>query len=317
MSRVECFSTEGLDPQRKMERWNHYATDCFNPLVSVPADAGAFSGSIARTSLSDITVAHVSSGAQVVHHSKAHVARTRRSMFFLELQLEGESINRQGGREAHLQPGDFLLLDSTRQYEISFPCASRALVFGVPDVHMRRHLAHAEGLVAIQMKAANGACSLLSQFLSHLWSECSHCIDEPRASRLGTAVLNLLAAAYADVQGTRAERTSLAQQHRVRILNYIEEHLCDEALSPTGIASTCNITARYLHHLFSDGDETVMRYILRRRLDLCARALASPLQRDRTITEIAFEHGFNSVTHFGRAFRDKYGVTPREYRCGS
>src|SRR5579862_5890895 len=102
MSRVECFSTEGLDPQRKMERWNHYATDSFNPLVSVPADVSTFSGSIARTSLSDITVAHVCSGAQVVHHSKAHVARTRRSMFFLELQLEGESINRQGGREAHL-----------------------------------------------------------------------------------------------------------------------------------------------------------------------------------------------------------------------
>jgi len=32
------------------------------------------------------------------------------------------------------------------------------------------------------------------------------------------------------------------------------------------------------------------------------------------VAEIAFDHGFNSATHFGRVFRRKFGVTPREYR---
>jgi AraC-like DNA-binding protein len=59
------------------------------------------------------------------------------------------------------------------------------------------------------------------------------------------------------------------------------------------------MTTRYLHHLFSDQDETVARYILRRRLEACSRALLSPSQRGRTVTAIAFDYGFNSPTHFG------------------
>jgi AraC family transcriptional regulator, positive regulator of tynA and feaB len=34
----------------------------------------------------------------------------------------------------------------------------------------------------------------------------------------------------------------------------------------------------------------------------------------QTITEIAFRHGFNNLTHFGCAFRKRFGVAPRDYR---
>ena len=88
----------------------------------------------------------------------------------------------------------------------------------------------------------------------------------------------------------------------------------DTELTPTQIADACRMTTRYLHHLFSDELETVSRYIQRRRLEACARALACPAQRGRTVTSIAFDYGFNSPTHFGRVFRSRFGVTPREYR---
>jgi AraC-like DNA-binding protein len=74
------------------------------------------------------------------------------------------------------------------------------------------------------------------------------------------------------------------------------------------------MTPRYLHHLFSTESETVARYILRRRLEECSRALALSAQGSRTVTAIAFDYGFNSPTHFGRVFRARYGITPREYR---
>jgi len=84
MMHIDSFSTIGLDQRRKLDHWNDYATDSFNPLVSDPADVRSFNGSIARTTLGDITVADVYSDAQVVRHSRAHVARTRNSMFFLQ-----------------------------------------------------------------------------------------------------------------------------------------------------------------------------------------------------------------------------------------
>ena len=314
MATVESFSTAGLDPRRKLTYWNDRASESFSALVSDPVDIRTFTGSIQRASIGDLTLAEVYSDAQLVRHSRAHVARTRSSLFFLHLQMEGESTNRQDGREAHLRAGDFTLCDSTRHYEIAFGGANRMLVLGIPDAILRRHIACPECLVAIPMAGGTGVCALLSRFLRNYWFEFQKSMDQSVAARINVAILDLVAAAYADLPQSRSDRSSLATAHRIRIINYIEAHLNDPELTPTRIADACKMTTRYLHHLFSDQDETVARYILRRRLEACSRALLSPSQRGRTVTAIAFDYGFNSPTHFGRVFRAKYGATPREYR---
>jgi AraC-like DNA-binding protein len=66
--------------------------------------------------------------------------------------------------------------------------------------------------------------------------------------------------------------------------------------------------------LFDGGEESASRYILRRRLEECAKQLSSAMWRGHTLTEIAFACGFNSSAHFTRAFRGEYGVTPSEFR---
>jgi AraC-like DNA-binding protein len=80
------------------------------------------------------------------------------------------------------------------------------------------------------------------------------------------------------------------------------------------VARACKITPRYVHHLFAERGETAGNYLMRRRLELCAQALSSPTQRHLSVTAIAFDHGFNSQTHFSRVFRAKFGATPRDYR---
>ena len=100
MAQLETFSTAGLEPRRKLEFWNDAACDSFTPIVSDPTDIRAFSGCLTRTKVDEITAAEVYSEAQLVRHSRSHVARTREAVFFLHMQLEGESINRQDGREA-------------------------------------------------------------------------------------------------------------------------------------------------------------------------------------------------------------------------
>ncbi|HEV7138815.1 MAG TPA: helix-turn-helix domain-containing protein, partial [Steroidobacteraceae bacterium] len=117
------------------------------------------------------------------------------------------------------------------------------------------------------------------------------------------------------VPRTHAEHSSRGTAHRIRIINYIHAHLYDPDLTPAHIARACRITTRYLHYLFSDGEETVARYILARRLEASSQALLAQSQRGRTVTAIAFDYGFNSATHFGRVFRTQFGMTPRDYRA--
>ncbi len=314
MTQIVSFSTAGLDPRRKLSAWNECANESFSPLVSDPVDIHTFNGSIARTVIGDLTLADVYSEAQIVRHSRVHVTRTRSPLFFLHLQLEGESLSRQDGHDAHLQAGDFTLCDSTRNYEIIFPGTNRMLVLGIPEAQLRRQIASPECMVAIPMQSSTGIRGLFSRFLRSYWVECRRELDDASAGRVTTAIMDLLGAAYADVPCPRSGRSSLATAHRLRIINYIESHLHEPDLTPGKIAAACRITPRYLYHLSKNQEETVARYILRRRLEVCARALIAEAQRGRTVTEIAFDHGFNSPTHFGRVFRAKFGLTPREYR---
>jgi len=315
MAQLESFSTAGVvDPRRRLSFWNDLACNSFTPCVSDPADISSFAGSVVRGRIGDLTVAEVFSEAQVVRRSRLHVAQTRCPVFFLQLQLDGRSLNRQDGREAVLSAGDFTLCDSTRPYEMQFDGPNHMFVLGIPDASLRRHLASPECLVAIRMPGSSGLSGLLSDFLRHFWREYQSGLDETSANRVTSTILDLISSAYSVAPQARADRSSLAAAHLVRILNYIEAHLTDPELTPTQIAAACRMTTRYLHHLFSDEIETVSRYIQRRRLEACARALACPAQRGRTVTSIAFDYGFNSPTHFGRVFRSRFGMTPREYR---
>jgi AraC-like DNA-binding protein len=314
MGQLESFSTAGMDPRRKLTFWNDLACNSFTPIVSDPVDVRSFTGWLKRGKIGELTVAEVFSEAQLVRHSRLHVARTRAPMFFLHLQLDGRSLNRQDGREAVLNQGDFTLCDSTRPYEMQFNGSNHMFVLGIPDPALRRHLASPECLVAIPMSGSAGLSGLTSDFLRHFWREYQNGLDDRAAARVTGTILDLIGSAYSVAPQARADRSSLSAAHLVRILNYIEAHLMDPELTPTQIADACRMTTRYLHHLFSDETETVSRYILRRRLEACARALSCPAQRGRSVTSIAFDYGFNSPTHFGRVFRARFGVTPREYR---
>lgn len=284
------------------------------PDHGAPQPQSASRGAVAWTELGEMLATEVDSDAQA-RLVRTSGARMHPPRFFVHLQLEGEGIVRQDGREALLRAGDFTLCDGVRHYEISCPAGSRMLVVGVPTVKLRRHVACPESLAATPMRAATGVSGLMSGFLRHYWLQCRHALAGESAEQIAAAVLDVLGAAYAEVPRTHAERSSRGTAHRIRIINYIHAHLYDPDLAPAQIARACRITTRYLHYLFSDGEETVARYILVRRLEASSQALLADSQRGRTVTAIAFDHGFNSATHFGRVFRTHFGVTPREYRA--
>jgi AraC-like DNA-binding protein len=50
------------------------------------------------------------------------------------------------------------------------------------------------------------------------------------------------------------------------------------------------------------------------RLDGCAIALRDRNQRAFNISDIAYNWGFNDLSHFNKAFRVRFNMTPREWR---
>lgn len=312
MARPEMLAAAELSHRPKIGRWNDVRTSHFAPRRA-PGRI-ELSDQLSRTSKGQVRVTEISSGPRIVRHSPEQVARSRFQVHFLHLQLEGASINRQDQREAPLRPGDITICDNSRPYEIVFELPSRLLVFGFADDLLRRYIQYPQSIAAKRLPGSRGIGGLLSDFLSDVWRHCQNDREFEISAGVTDAILGLVASAYRQLLGSSIDHSSLGAAHRIRIIHYIEEHLGDPGLTPTRIAEAFRITTRYLHHLFSEEDETVARYILRRRLEECARALTSQSQRKRTITSIAFDYGFSSATHFGRAFRSRYDLTPREYR---
>lgn len=319
MPGLESFSTAGLAVHTRLDYWNGLHSSVVVPTVTDVSDISCFAPGMTHTGVGGLWVAQMYSCASVVHHSREHVARTQEELFFLKIQLEGSARLLQDGREAHLQAGDFTLLDSTRPYHMTFAAPNKMLVFGIPHALLKRQLANPERLVGTGMGYGDSLNNLLSDFALRLWRQCELGITGA-AGNLASALLNLTAASYDKLADARATGSTHLEALRLRIIHHIEKHLGDCDLSPTSIAAMLATSSRYVHSIFTRGDETVSRYILRRRLEESARLLASSSHRSLSVSAIAFDCGFASCTNFGKVFREHYGMTPTEYRhehCGN
>ena len=96
-----------------------------------------------------------------------------------------------------------------------------------------------------------------------------------------------------------------------RILNYIHLHYF-EPLSLPETAERFTMTETYLSRYFKEKvGQNYVNYINDVRLK---NAVADLSRTDKSITEIALDHGFSTPSVFNRYFKSKYGKTPSEYR---
>ena len=314
MPQLETFSTAELPPHRRLDYWNDLTGSAFTPLVTDPVDRRAFVGRLTRTQIGEIRLAEARSEPAIVRHSYQHVARAREAVFMFCLQLDGVSASRQQGRESVLRYGDFHLLDSSRPYEVCFEQANRMLVLSIPQPELQRRMPNPDSVVGISMSGRSGVGSLLSSLLCNFWQQRRGGDETFLSPRFSEAILDLIASAYAGINAAAPEGSSISIARREQVRSYIESHLHDPTLTPGGVAAAVHLSPRRLHQLFEADGETVGAYILRRRLEECARAMSDAAQRSRTVTEIAFLHGFNNASHFGRVFRERYKSTPSDYR---
>ena len=94
-------------------------------------------------------------------------------------------------------------------------------------------------------------------------------------------------------------------------MSFIEQRFA-EPLSLPELAKASGLSPRHLSRLFEKNYKTSpMEYIVRTRLEHAARLLR---RGGRSITDIAFESGYNDSNYFSRSFRSSLGMSPSEYR---
>ena len=140
--------------------------------------------------------------------------------------------------------------------------------------------------------------------------------DEPPYYEL--TVYSLLYGLFGALHQEDVIQIGTASPHRNRqadtmrlLLNWIEVHF-REPITLSQLGEIAGVNEKYLCHLFKDfTDCTPIDYINKLRVE---QALREIQENHLSITEAAFESGFNDLSYFSRTFKKYKGHSPSFYK---
>jgi AraC-like DNA-binding protein len=217
------------------------------------------------------------------------------------------------GNEFITRPGDLLLTDPTIPFSGRPYGAHNYHRWMLPRALIEPHLPSGRRPISEQLTGSHGINGLVQAYLRAL----NDAIDECDSAELAGVIDNfcrLLALACGGGSGDQRTATRAAKLRQVK--DYIALHLSEPDLTPARVAAAMKISVRQLHLLFEPTATSFAQHVLGRRLDECRAMLESPSSRARSVTDIAYAWGFNSLASFYRAFGRRFGVSPGMVRRG-
>ncbi|MGR9054261.1 MAG: helix-turn-helix domain-containing protein, partial [Gammaproteobacteria bacterium] len=233
--------------------------------------------------------------------------------YFAVVHLAGDYHLRQNGREASLKPGDLVLYDATLPHRIECSRPFGKLIVSIPRPLLKDRLPGVEHSTALCIPGNLDIGSIASRFIRSVASQSNRLSAETLAS-LSEHALDLLTMAVASVRPGAFNLSQSRASALFRVKDLIERRLADPGLTPAAIAAASGLSPRYLNALFNDENTSLMRYVLRRRLEHCKKDLLDPSQAGRRISDIAFRWGFNDSSHFSRCFKRQFGCSAQAFR---
>lgn len=219
------------------------------------------------------------------------------------------------GRKVTLEPGDVTIVHASAGLKMTTKEPYSTIGLTVPGKLLRAHIAHPEKVVGARFSCKTGFSKIVSSMLFTMWEYADSENFDEIGTKLAENLLSILSTccdAYQHETEEVKNRDLLGKQEQIKQI--INQNLKQPDLCVGELARQFGYSIRYIQRLFSEEDCTVSNYIRRQRLEGCRRHLADPAWLNHSITEIAFNWGFNSSAHFSRVFKEQYGINARDFR---
>lgn len=217
-------------------------------------------------------------------------------------------------RTVILDPGDFTVADSALATTLTTTEPYTTIGLTVPEDVLRRYVSEPENVVGVRFSGRTGFSKIVSYMLLTMWEHAESGDLTDIGNELANNLLGIVSACYHMNCNHPEEENAHLIEKREKIKQVINSNLQSPELCIGKLAKEFGFSIRYVQRLFSEEDCTVSKYIRRQRLECCKKQLADPAWLNHSITEIAFNWGFNSSAHFARVFKEQYGINAREYR---
>lgn len=205
--------------------------------------------------------------------------------------------------------GDFMLFSGVDRLRLSFPQPAEYIVLSDPLDGSDAVSQFGEDLWAHRCARSDGT-TVLSHGLQYA------CADRAWGSDEEVDSLSVVLRSLSKSLLHNAPRTTRSTLDRDLIEWHIQQSLEDPSLSVVKLADRCGCSTRTLHRVFRrEGDDSIERYIQRRRVEACAALLRDPaVAAQASLTALAMRFGFSSSAHFSTVFRCRFGMPPSAYR---
>ena len=169
---------------------------------------------------------------------------------------------------------------------------------------------------AISPLASTPALRLLLGYATLLRQE--PVVDPVLARHVSRQLIDLLALAIGPTSETRerARGGALRAARLATIRADVLSNLSEARLSAKTVARRHGLSDRYIHKLFEESGRTFGQFVQEERLQRALAHLTDPARMSTPISEIAAQAGFSEPSSFNRAFRRRFGDSPRQFRRG-
>lgn len=303
------FTSESYSEDARPEAWRDVlAALGLQPSAATNVHRGYATAS--RRSAEGVILAKLAAGSQAVSPLH-HVAD---DMPLVLMPVEDGVVLKTGTSHQIVSAAHLLLLPRRGDWSVTFQRDMRVIVLSVTAEAFHGRKLSAQAFGDVKVLPPGGFTDVFTRTLGAT-AQSLETLSDAEWTAVAQSLADLLptfmrsAQPAADSGGTATQAAIL-----YRVYQTIERKLGDPDLAPARVADAEGISERYLQKLFEGTGSSFTHYIRERRLQRTWADLSNPAEAHHSISEIAYRSGFNDSAYFSRAFRNRFGLSPREFR---
>jgi AraC-like DNA-binding protein len=308
------WSTDVVGPGQRLAAWQSFLVDAFQECDMEYEANGDFWARMSWSRYGEITIGKISG-------SRRTAVRTDTSAKFAEdgvvmsIACQGRYSFAQARREHLIEPGEAYFFHNCLPGAFAADEGGEYWLISLPAKSIIPGFGDSESLIGCRITDARSELRLLTAYLDAVYQTPG--LRDPKTRQvIGGQVTDLIVAAVgraheeAQASGSRGIR---AARYKL-VLEEIRRRFSEPLLNGERIARALGVSERYIQQLFEENGRTVSAQIMNERLKAARRLLGDPAQDHLKVTDVAFNCGFSDLSNFTRAFRRKYGETPKAVR---
>ena len=314
-SQLQRWSTDSVGRFEQFSYWYDVVCDKILGVELTRRKKGSFSGALQSFPLGPFSINQVSSEEHIADLTKCCISRLRSHYYKLHIQKKSIAIVHQNGCETILKPGDAILIDSMTPFRLDFPSYFECYSVRIPRERLRPLLTNPIAATTVAIQGASPLNQAIKHYIQFLINMADKPLDDAQKELYFNNLLGLIAVATStSADDQKVNHFSRSPKKIYRIKRYILDNIEDPNLTPARVAKHFSISVSYLHKLFAKEALTFGSFLREQRLDYAAMYLQNKLTDRQTISELAYQIGFNDLSYFWRLFRKRFGITPGAYR---